>query len=106
MFAINPLGGPVNIQSYDASLSSKKGGMGVMTDRAVHWPPNTSPQIPKQQSLSVAGQPITLSVVYRIRNGNNGWRALSGAAAAAAAVSEAQPGGGGRHSRTLSNPAM
>ncbi|KAL9276422.1 hypothetical protein ACSQ67_026027 [Phaseolus vulgaris] len=39
---------------------------------------------PKQKSLVVAGPPITLSVVSRIRNGANGWRGtVTGAAAAA-----------------------
>ncbi|XP_028807731.1 autophagy-related protein 18f [Neltuma alba] len=83
LFAINPIGGSVNIQSYDASFTSKNGGLAVMNDPAVWWPPNSSLQIPKQ-GLCATGQPITLSVVCRIRNGNNGWRStVSGAAAAA-----------------------
>ncbi|KAI9083092.1 hypothetical protein K1719_034996 [Acacia pycnantha] len=93
LFAINPLGGSVNIQSYDASLTSKNGGLGVMTDPTVRWPPNSSLKIPKQQSLCAAGPPVTLSVVCRIRNGNNGWRStVSGAAAAATGRTSFQSG--------------
>jgi hypothetical protein len=77
LFAINPLGGSVNFQSADANFATKNGGLGVMTKAVVRWPPN-------QQSLCAAGPPVTLSVVSRIRNGNNGWRGtVSGAAAAA-----------------------
>ncbi|XP_054792659.1 autophagy-related protein 18f-like [Prosopis cineraria] len=93
LFAINPLGGSVNIQSYDASFTSKNGGLGVMTDPAVQWPPNLSSQIPKEQSMCATGPPITLSVVCRIRNGNNGWRStVSGAAAAATGRTSLQSG--------------
>ncbi|KAF5478822.1 hypothetical protein F2P56_005352 [Juglans regia] len=77
LFTINPLGGSVNFQSADASLTIKNSSLGVMTNPSVRWPPN-------QQSLCAAGPPVTLSVVSRIRNGNNGWRGtVSGAAAAA-----------------------
>ncbi|KAG2682139.1 hypothetical protein I3760_11G177800 [Carya illinoinensis] len=77
LFTINPLGGSVNFQSADASLTIKNSSLGVMTNPSVRWPPN-------QQSLFAAGPPVTLSVVSRIRNGNNGWRGtVSGAAAAA-----------------------
>ncbi|KAF7833879.1 autophagy-related protein 18f-like [Senna tora] len=83
LFAINPQGGPVNIQSYDTSFNEKNGGLEVKTNHAVRWPVS-SLQMSKQQSLCVASPPITLSVVWRIRNGNNGWRGtVSGAAAAA-----------------------
>lgn len=83
LFAINPQGGPVNIQSYDASFTAKNGGSGVMTNQAVRWQ-GSGLQMPKQESLCAASTPITLSVVCRIRNGNNGWRGtVSGAAAAA-----------------------
>ncbi|XP_015898152.2 autophagy-related protein 18f [Ziziphus jujuba] len=76
LFAINPLGGPVNILA-DSSLTTKNSGSGAMTRSAVRWPPT-------RQSLCAAGPPVTLSVVSRIRNGNNGWRGtVSGAAAAA-----------------------
>lgn len=84
LFAINPQGGPVNIQSYDTSLTSKNGGLGVTTNQAVQWPSSSGLQNPKEQNLCAAGPPITLNVVCRIRNGNNGWRGtVSGAAAAA-----------------------
>ncbi|KAK7262650.1 hypothetical protein RJT34_30225 [Clitoria ternatea] len=84
LFAINPLGGPVNIISYDNSLTEKNGGLGVMTNQEVHRPHNSALEICKHQSLCAAGPPITLSVVSRIRNGSNGWRStVSGAAAAA-----------------------
>ncbi|GAV60852.1 WD40 domain-containing protein/BCAS3 domain-containing protein [Cephalotus follicularis] len=84
LFAINPLGGSVNFQSADASFTSKNNGLVVMTKPAVRWPPNLGLQMPNQHSLCAPGPPVTLSVVSRIRNGNNGWRGtVSGAAAAA-----------------------
>ncbi|KAG6634552.1 autophagy-related protein 18f-like isoform X2 [Carya illinoinensis] len=74
LFAINPVGGSVKFQSADVSPTT---GNRNLTKPSVNWPPN-------QQSLCAAGPPITLSVVSRIRNGNNGWRGtVSGAAAAA-----------------------
>jgi hypothetical protein len=77
LFAINPLGGSVYFQSADANFTTKNSGLGIMTKAVVRWPPN-------QHSLCAAGPPVTLSVVSRIRNGNNGWRGtVSGAAAAA-----------------------
>ncbi|OIW05967.1 hypothetical protein TanjilG_11654 [Lupinus angustifolius] len=80
LFAINPQGGPVNIQPYDDSFTANNGGSGVMTNQAVHCPVQTY----KQQSLCAGGPPITLSVVSRIRSGSNGWRGtVTGAAAAA-----------------------
>ncbi|XP_061350527.1 autophagy-related protein 18f-like isoform X2 [Gastrolobium bilobum] len=81
LFAINPQGGPVNIQSYDNSFTGKNGGL---TNQAVLWPQSSALEISKQQILCAAGPPITLSVVSRIRNGSNGWRGtVTGAAAAA-----------------------
>ncbi|MED6219840.1 hypothetical protein PIB30_039401 [Stylosanthes scabra] len=83
LFAINPQGGYVDIQSYDDNLTPKNNGMGVMTNQAVRR--SHSSVMPQQQGLIASGPPITLSVVSRIRNGANGWRgAVSGAAAAAA----------------------
>ncbi|KAK7272451.1 hypothetical protein RJT34_29056 [Clitoria ternatea] len=84
LFAINPQGGYVNIQSFDDSFTAKSNGLGATTNSAVRWSHGSAMQMPKQQSLFVAGPPITLSVVSRIRNGGNGWRGtVSGAAAAA-----------------------
>ncbi|KAE9588600.1 putative transcription factor WD40-like family [Lupinus albus] len=84
LFAINPLGGYVNIQTYDDSLTVKNSGLGIMTNQAVRWPHSSASQMPQQQSLCAVGPPLTLSVVSRIRNGANGWKgAVSGAAAAA-----------------------
>lgn len=81
LFAINPLGGSVNFQSTDANFTTKHG---AVAKSGVRWPPNLGLQMPNQQSLCASGPPVTLSVVSRIRNGNNGWRGtVSGAAAAA-----------------------
>ncbi|KAG4386062.1 hypothetical protein AAZX31_12G203000 [Glycine max] len=84
LFAINPQGGHVNIQSFDDSFTAKNSGLGTTTNHAVRRSHSSAMQMPKQQSLFVTGPPITLSVVSRIRNGANGWRGtVSGAAAAA-----------------------
>nr|XP_027187641.1 autophagy-related protein 18f isoform X2 [Cicer arietinum] len=84
LFAINPQGGYVNIQSNDDSLTTKNSGLSTMPNQAVRRAPMSSVQMPKQQSLYVADPPITLSVVSRIRSGTNGWRGtVTGAAAAA-----------------------
>ncbi|XP_058756502.1 autophagy-related protein 18f [Vicia villosa] len=83
LFAINPQGGYVNIQSNDDS-PTKNSGLSATTNQVVRRSPMSAVQMPKQQSLYVGGPPITLSVVSRIRNGSNGWRGtVSGAAAAA-----------------------
>ncbi|THG11938.1 hypothetical protein TEA_028335 [Camellia sinensis var. sinensis] len=85
LFAVSPSGGLVNFQSFDACFTDKNCGSGVMTKpAAVHWPPNSSSQMFNQQNLCASGPPVTLSVVSRIRSGNNGWRStVTGAAAAA-----------------------
>ncbi|XVF34089.1 hypothetical protein REPUB_Repub18cG0027200 [Reevesia pubescens] len=84
LFAINPMGGSVTFQSGDAGFAPKNSGLGVRTKPQVCWPPNLGVQTPTQTSLCASGPPVTLSVVSRIRNGNNGWRGtVSGAAAAA-----------------------
>ncbi|XVE80291.1 hypothetical protein DITRI_Ditri14bG0128200 [Diplodiscus trichospermus] len=84
LFAINPMGGSVSFQSGDASFAPKHSGLGAMNKPQVRWPPNLGVQTPTQTSLCASGPPVTLSVVSRIRNGNNGWRGtVSGAAAAA-----------------------
>ncbi|KAE8680196.1 autophagy-related protein 18f-like isoform X3 [Hibiscus syriacus] len=76
LFAINPMGGSVCLQSGDADFAHKNGSLGVMTKPQVPWLPNSS--------LCASGPPVTLSVVSRIRNGSNGWRGtVTGAAAAA-----------------------
>ncbi|XP_039057738.1 autophagy-related protein 18f-like [Hibiscus syriacus] len=84
LFAFNSVDGSVTFQSADAGFAPKNGGLGVMTKPQVHWPPNIGAQTPTQTSLCASGPPVTLSVVSRIRNGNNGWRGtVSGAAVAA-----------------------
>ncbi|KAF5948779.1 hypothetical protein HYC85_014736 [Camellia sinensis] len=85
LFAVSPSGGLVNFQSFDACFTDKNCGSGVMTKpAAVHWPPNSSSQMFNQQNLCASGPPVTLSIVSRIRSGNNGWRStVTGAAAAA-----------------------
>ncbi|XP_009358092.2 autophagy-related protein 18f [Pyrus x bretschneideri] len=81
LFAINPWGGSVNLPTADAGFTTKSTGLGVTTRSSVRWP---GLQTPNQQSLCSAGPPVTLSVVSRIRNGNNSWRGtVTGAAAAA-----------------------
>ncbi|CAN6694536.1 unnamed protein product [Malus baccata var. baccata] len=81
LFAINPWGGSVNLPTADAGFTTKSTGLGVTTRSSVCWP---GLQTPNQQSLCSAGPPVTLSVVGRIRNGNNSWRGtVTGAAAAA-----------------------
>ncbi|XP_027928129.1 autophagy-related protein 18f [Vigna unguiculata] len=84
LFAINPQGGHVNILSYDDSFTTKNSGLGTTVNHSQGWSHSSAMQKPKQKSLVVAGPPITLSVVSRIRNGANGWRgSVTGAAAAA-----------------------
>ncbi|XVF04001.1 hypothetical protein REPUB_Repub05bG0042700 [Reevesia pubescens] len=84
LFAINPMGGSVSFPSGDAGFSPRHSDLGVMTKPQVRWAPNLGVQTPTQTSLCASGPPVTLSVVSRIRNGNNGWRGtVSGAAAAA-----------------------
>ncbi|KAA8523736.1 hypothetical protein F0562_010159 [Nyssa sinensis] len=84
LFAISPSGGLVSFRSADACFNSKSSRSFVMTKPAVRWPPNSGLQMLNQQSLCASGPPITLSVVSRIRSGNNGWRStVTGAAEAA-----------------------
>lgn len=84
LFAINPMGGSVSFQSGDSGFTPKYSSLGVMTKPQVRWPPNLGAQTSTQTSLCASGPPVTLSVVSRIRNGNNSWRGtVSGAAAAA-----------------------
>ncbi|MBA0676128.1 hypothetical protein Goari_017634 [Gossypium aridum] len=84
LFAINPMGGSVSSQSGDADFAHKNSSLGVMTKPQVPWLPSLGVQTPTQTSLCASGPPVTLSVVSRIKNGNDGWRGtVSGAAAAA-----------------------
>ncbi|KAJ4981654.1 hypothetical protein NE237_032491 [Protea cynaroides] len=84
LFAISPSGGSVNLQSTGSGLTSGDNGLVVMTKTAARWPPNSGPSKLNQQSFCASGPPVTLSVVSRIKNGNNGWRGTVSAAAAAA----------------------
>lgn len=84
LFAINPSGGCVSVQFPDAGYTTKNNGFGGMTKPAASVPHKSGFQMHNQQSLCASGPPVTLSVVSRIRNGNNGWRGtVTGAAAAA-----------------------
>ncbi|XP_042483172.1 autophagy-related protein 18f-like isoform X2 [Macadamia integrifolia] len=84
LFAISPSGGSVNLQSTGSGLINGNNGLGVMTKIAVRWPSNSGPSKLNQQSFCASGPPVTLTVVSRIKNGNNGWKGtVSGAAAAA-----------------------
>lgn len=83
LFAISPTGGTVNLHPSDTA-AAKNSGLGVPTKSAVHWPPNSGVPMLSQQNFCASGPPVTLSVVSRIRSGNNGWRStVTGAAAAA-----------------------
>ncbi|CAK9150291.1 unnamed protein product [Ilex paraguariensis] len=93
LFAISPFGGSVNFHSSDACSTEKNGGSGMMTKPTVGLPPSSGLQMLKQQSLCASGSPITLSVVSRIRSGNNGWRSSVSGAAATAAGRKSSPSG-------------
>lgn len=83
LFAISPSGGSVSFQSSDAYLSTKNNGSCVMTKTSAHWPPSAA-QVLNDHIICESGPPVTLSVVGRIRSGNNGWKnTVTGAAAAA-----------------------
>ncbi|XP_058092283.1 autophagy-related protein 18f-like isoform X2 [Magnolia sinica] len=84
LFAISPSGGAINLQTDDFSLTNGSNESGLSIKHAVRWPPSTVSSKPNPQSLCASGPPVTLSVVSRIKNGNNGWRGtVTGAAAAA-----------------------
>ncbi|XXG69274.1 hypothetical protein AAC387_Pa06g2186 [Persea americana] len=84
LFAISPSGGTIDLPTNDATIVNGINGLNMTARRAVRWPPTSGSLKPSQQNLCISGPPITLSVVSRIRNGNNGWRGtVSGAAAAA-----------------------
>lgn len=83
LFAISPSGGSVSFQSSDAYLGARNKGSSVMAKTSAHWPPS-GVHVLNDQIICESGPPITLSVVGRIRSGNNGWKnTVSGAAAAA-----------------------
>nr|GMC76575.1 autophagy-related protein 18F-like [Ipomoea batatas] len=83
LFAISPSGGSVSFQSSDAYLSARNNGSCVMAKTSAHWPPSGVQEL-NDQVICESGPPVTLSVVGRIRSGNNGWKnTVSGAAAAA-----------------------
>lgn len=82
LFAISPSGGTVQLHFDDGNLTNGNNGFSASTKQMVR----SSTITPKlnQHSLCAAGPPVTLSVVSRIKNGNNGWiGTVSGAAAAA-----------------------
>lgn len=84
LFAISPSGGIIDLPPNDATFGNGINGLNLTTKQAVRWPPTSGSSKLNQQTLCISGPPITLSVVSRIRNGNNGWRGtVSGAAAAA-----------------------
>ncbi|KAF6159248.1 hypothetical protein GIB67_032019 [Kingdonia uniflora] len=73
LFAISPSGGTVNLNPNMVSVANANNGFSLTTKL-------------NQQNLFASGPPVTLSVVSRIKNGNNGWRgtvtgSLSGAIA-------------------------
>ncbi|XP_030519300.1 autophagy-related protein 18f [Rhodamnia argentea] len=93
LFAIDPSGGSVSFQSAESTFAAQNGGWGVATKSAVRWPPTADLQMPSQQNICGAGNPVTLSAISRIRNGNNGWRGtVSGAAAVATGKFHSLPG--------------
>lgn len=92
LFAIDPSGGSVSFQSAESTFAAQNGGL-VATKSAVRWPPTADLQMPSQQNVCVAGNPVTLSAISRIRNGSNGWRGtVSGAAAVATGRFHSLPG--------------
>ncbi|KAI3410625.1 BCAS3 domain-containing protein [Psidium guajava] len=93
LFAIDPSGGSVSFQSAESTFTAQNGGLGVATKSAVRWPPTADLQMPSQRNIFGAGNPVTLSAISRIRNGNNGWRGtVSGAAAVATGRFHSLPG--------------
>ncbi|XP_077243493.1 autophagy-related protein 18f-like [Tasmannia lanceolata] len=84
LFAVSPQGGTANLHGSDSNFANGNSGLGLTTKPTVRWPPTTGSSKSNQHGLYPSGHPVTLSVVSRIRNGNNGWRGtVSGAAAAA-----------------------
>lgn len=84
LFSISPFGVSDGFQYADACFSSRSSGFGMPARTPVCCPPNSGLQVFHQESTTASAFPITLSVVSRIRSGNNGWRqTVSGATAAA-----------------------
>ncbi|KAF8391481.1 hypothetical protein HHK36_023786 [Tetracentron sinense] len=84
LFAISPSGGSVKFLPSDDNFTYTNDELGAMTKPAVRWPPSSGSSMLNQQSLCASGPPVTLSVVSRIKNGNNGWKGTVAGAAAAA----------------------
>ncbi|KAL5972799.1 hypothetical protein ACLOJK_039605 [Asimina triloba] len=84
LFSISPSGGEINLQSDDHSFINGNHGLGSATKQAVRWPPCEGSAKTDQYCLCASGPPVTLSVVSRIRNGNNGWRGTVSVATAVA----------------------
>ncbi|KAK9689078.1 hypothetical protein RND81_09G034000 [Saponaria officinalis] len=82
LFAISPFGGTVNLQFADTSFDSN--GSSFTSNPAVRWSPKFAGQMFNNKDLLSYGPPVTLSVVSRIRNGNNGWKGTVNSAAAVA----------------------
>lgn len=80
LFSVSPFEGASNLQVSDVSLTN---GSYVPELTSKSGSQNTVPSGPNNQGLYPSGNPVTLSVVSRIRNGN-GWKGtVTGAAAAA-----------------------
>ncbi|XP_020256499.1 autophagy-related protein 18f-like isoform X2 [Asparagus officinalis] len=81
LFSVSPSGGFLNLQVSDANLINGSNAPDLTLKTG---PQNSVPSKANSQNLLYpSGNPITLSAVSRIRNGN-GWKgAVSGAAAAA-----------------------
>ncbi|KNA08340.1 hypothetical protein SOVF_163470 isoform B [Spinacia oleracea] len=82
LFAISPFGGNVDLQFADTCVENN--GFSVASNQVVPWQPQPAGQILNQNNLFASGPPVTLSVVSRIRNGNNGWKGTVNGAAAVA----------------------
>lgn len=82
LFAISPFGGTVDLQFADSNADSN--GFSVVNNSVVPRLPKPAVQMLNQNDLFVSGPPVTLSVVSRIRNGNNGWKGTVNGAAAVA----------------------
>ncbi|XP_021758792.1 autophagy-related protein 18f-like [Chenopodium quinoa] len=82
LFAISPFGGTVDLQFADTNVESN--GFSVASSTVVPWQPQPAGLMLNQNNLFASGPPITLSVVSRIRNGNNGWKGTVNGAAAVA----------------------
>lgn len=66
LFAISPSVATVNVSNQDGNMMATYGI--TTTKSTVRWPPTSGSQAVNHQN------PVTLSVVGRIRSGSNGWR--------------------------------